>query len=406
MMRRFFFTRWKQFFTIMLIPILAMSIIAGIYMYAENTKSSVRKTANSLELLNENMNSIMSASAYQYDLLTYNPSLILSLRKLLSEETLSYTDIVFLNTLQSLLNASANVEEDYVDSIYLYLDGYDSFLSSTDGLLTLNTAKDTEWFDYYSSQDYQEILIEPREFLKYSFDEPIQYLTLYRAMSNTSGVIIINLNIEKLTATLETSKVNNNTIMLLDKNGQVLCSTNDSQALLSTPQFFQSFVGKTNDSEPQQITLNSHTYIAQTLYNPDYEITLLSLLPTKSIFTDYMPAFLMLLGVVLSNCGISMALAYVVTPVSYTHLDVYKRQTEIRLIRLRWRYDLSILHDSFHYRTSFSPCILCKILLHFSATLASVDVYKRQLFRSARRHFHQLFFIVMVHSKQIGRAHV
>ena len=141
MMRRFFFTRWKQFFTIMLIPILAMSIIAGIYMYAENTKSSVRKTANSLELLNENMNSIMSASAYQYDLLTYNPSLILSLRKLLSEETLSYTDIVFLNTLQSLLNASANVEEDYVDSIYLYLDGYDSFLSSTDGLLTLNTAK-------------------------------------------------------------------------------------------------------------------------------------------------------------------------------------------------------------------------------------------------------------------------
>ena len=278
MMRRFFFTRWKQFFTIMLIPILAMSIIAGIYMYAENTKSSVRKTANSLELLNENMNSIMSASAYQYDLLTYNPSLILSLRKLLSEETLSYTDIVFLNTLQSLLNASANVEE-----------------------------------DYYSSQDYQEILIEPREFLKYSFDEPIQYLTLYRAMSNTSGVIIINLNIEKLTATLETSKVNNNTIMLLDKNGQVLCSTNDSQALLSTPQFFQSFVGKTNDSEPQQITLNSHTYIAQTLYNPDYEITLLSLLPTKSIFTDYMPAFLMLLGVVLSNCGISMALAYVVT---------------------------------------------------------------------------------------------
>lgn len=313
MMRRFFFTRWKQFFTIMLIPILAMSIIAGIYMYAENTKSSVRKTANSLELLNENMNSIMSASAYQYDLLTYNPSLILSLRKLLSEETLSYTDIVFLNTLQSLLNASANVEEDYVDSIYLYLDGYDSFLSSTDGLLTLNTAKDTEWFDYYSSQDYQEILIEPREFLKYSFDEPIQYLTLYRAMSNTSGVIIINLNIEKLTATLETSKVNNNTIMLLDKNGQVLCSTNDSQALLSTPQFFQSFVGKTNDSEPQQITLNSHTYIAQTLYNPDYEITLLSLLPTKSIFTDYMPAFLMLLGVFLSNCGISMALAYVVT---------------------------------------------------------------------------------------------
>ena len=101
--------------------------------------------------------------------------------------------------------------------------------------------------------------------------------------------------------------------MLLDKNGQVLCSTNDSQALLSTPQFFQSFVGKTNDSEPQQITLNSHTYIAQTLYNPDYEITLLSLLPTKSIFTDYMPAFLMLLGVVLSHCGISMALAYVVT---------------------------------------------------------------------------------------------
>lgn len=320
MMRRFFFTRWKQFFMIMLVPILAMAIIVGVYMYSENTKSSIRKTSNSLELLNENLNGIMSASAYQYDLLTYNPSLVFSLRKLLSEETLSYTDIVFLNTLQSLLSASASAGDNYVDSIYLYLDGYDSFLSSKGGLLSLTTAKDAEWYQHYKKQNIQGIHIEPREFQKYSFDAPVQYLTLYRSMSNTQGVIVINLDIEKLTSALETSRTSDNYILLLDNDGNILCGTHGYKGLFSE-QHIQKLIHETDSTKAHRITFDQRNYLSQTLYNSDYGFTLLSLLPTQSIFTDYMSTFLLLLGVVLSNCVISVVLAYVVTQRNFQQIS-------------------------------------------------------------------------------------
>ena len=320
MMRRFFFTRWKQFFMIMLVPILAMAIIVGVYMYSENTKSSIRKTSNSLELLNENLNGIMSASAYQYDLLTYNPSLVFSLRKLLSEETLSYTDIVFLNTLQSLLSASASAGDNYVDSIYLYLDGYDSFLSSKGGLLSLTTAKDAEWYQHYKKQNIQGIHIEPREFQKYSFDAPVQYLTLYCSMSNTQGVIVINLDIEKLTSALETSRTSDNYILLLDNDGNILCGTHGYKGLFSE-QHLQKLIHETDSTKAHRITFDQRNYLSQTLYNSDYGFTLLSLLPTQSIFTDYMSTFLLLLGVVLSNCVISVVLAYVVTQRNFQQIS-------------------------------------------------------------------------------------
>lgn len=296
---------------IMLVPILVMAGIGGVYMYSENATASIRKVSNSLELLNENLNGIMNASAYQYDLLTYNLSLVLSLKKLLSEQSLSYTDIVFLNTLQSLLNASADAS-DYVDSIYLYLDGYDSFLSSTDGLLTLKTAKDNGWYKFYSTEDIRDIQIQRREFQEYSYDAPVEYLTLYRAMSNTRGVIVININAEKLQNALEASQIKQNHILLLDKNGHVLCGTKGSTALF--PERNTGNVSYKSDySNKSRIVLKNRTYLVQTLYNSDYGITLLSLLPSLSLFTAFMPAFLLLLGIVFSNCIISMILAYAVT---------------------------------------------------------------------------------------------
>lgn len=311
MMRKFFFARWKQFFMIMLVPILVMAGIGGVYMYSENTTSSIRKVSNSLELLNESLNGIMSASAYQYDLLTYNLSLELSLKKLLSEQTLSYTDIVFLNTLQSLLNASAGAS-DYVDSIYLYLDGYDSFLSSSDGLLTLETAKDIGWYEFYSAEDMQDIRIQRREFQEYSFDAPVEYLTLYRSMSNTRGVIVINISAEKLKTALAASQTGQNHIVLLDNDGHVLCGTEGSAALFPEGNVGNLSYGS-DSSDADRILLEHRIYLAQSLYNSDYEITLLSLLPSRSLFTAFMPAFLLLLGIVFSNCIISMILAYAVT---------------------------------------------------------------------------------------------
>ena len=139
-------------------------------------------------------------------------------------------------------------------------------------------------------------------------------------MSNTQGVIVINLDIEKLTSALETSRTSDNYILLLDNDGNILCGTHGYKGLFSE-QHLQKLIHETDSTKAHRITFDQRNYLSQTLYNSDYGFTLLSLLPTQSIFTDYMSTFLLLLGVVLSNCVISVVLAYVVTQRNFQQIS-------------------------------------------------------------------------------------
>ncbi len=325
MMQKFFFKRWKSFFLFMLIPIIILSSISTFFLYNGNKTSVAQEASNTLSIINDNFNTVLSASAYQYDLLTYNPQLILSLEKLLRGTTFEYTDLIFSNSIKASLSAVAQAHS-YIDTIYLYLDGYDSFLSSGDGITHLTTAKDKDWHTNYLNASSDTIWIEKREYQEYTYAEPKKYLTMFQRMSNVKGVIVVNINIKEFENVLNNAGAEENYLVLLNQRNQFLCGNKNSSIFLEPGSDF--FTKNLPDFSLKKvpytsiwIKVGSTKYLVQSLYNEDYGITLTSLIPRQKIFLRFMPNIFIMFGAVISNCIISLLLAYYVTKRNFQQIS-------------------------------------------------------------------------------------
>ena len=122
-MRKFFWKRFKHFFLVMLIPLLVLTAVSMGFQYKSSMNVLTAESANALTRMDENLNGAISTSAYQYELMTYNPRLVLSLKKFFQHETFSYSDVVLLNSIRTMMGSVAQ-SHDFIASIYLYLDGY------------------------------------------------------------------------------------------------------------------------------------------------------------------------------------------------------------------------------------------------------------------------------------------
>lgn len=193
MMKRFFYKRFKNFFLIMIIPTVVMFGIAMVYLDS-NAKGAIQQQAEySLANVEQNIDLVITNAIYQQDLMTVNPNLVVSLWRLLTRDSIDYADYIFLNSMRTILSSIAE-SHPYIDSIYLYLDGYDNFLSSRDGVSTVTAYYDKGWYDTYLHADQQDKQwIENRNVQEYRYSSEKKLITIYQRMSYMRGVIIVNI---------------------------------------------------------------------------------------------------------------------------------------------------------------------------------------------------------------------
>ena len=100
MIKKFFLKRLKNYFTILMIPAFVLFIFI-LVMTANSRIHSIRATSqNALENMDDTFDLITANCFYQQDLMTLNPQLSLSLRKIFLFKTSNYSDYVFLNSMQ------------------------------------------------------------------------------------------------------------------------------------------------------------------------------------------------------------------------------------------------------------------------------------------------------------------
>ena len=323
MMKKFFLKRCKSFFLIMLIPIMILFCLSTVFIYIGSKDSITQKSANSLSIINDNLDIVLGTSAYQYELLTYNPRLVLSLEKLLRHNTFEYTDVIFLNSVKTSLSAIAQAHS-YIDSIYLYLDGYDSYFSSSDGIADLNTTKDEGWYEMYETADLDSRMwIQKREFQEYTYAEPKKYMTMFQRMSNIKGVIVVNINIKNFETVLTNAGSDGNLLFLMDEEGLPLCSNDAGSPIKDSLAEYKdsAFLYSPGPSDPKWVSIEGKSYLLQSLTAGKYGVTFLSLVPFGRIASQLLPTFLVLAGAVISNCVISLLLAYFVTKRNFQQID-------------------------------------------------------------------------------------
>ncbi|MDO5423245.1 MAG: histidine kinase [Eubacteriales bacterium] len=320
-MRKFFLKRFRSFFLIMMIPILILTCISMFFQYRNARGTLTAESANTLVRVDENLHNAVSTSAYQYELLTYNPRLVLSLKKFFRHDTFTYSDVVLLNSIRVMLGSVVTAHE-YIDSIYLYLDGFSDFFSTSDGFLGIEASTDQDWFPIYQSMDADtKLWITRREFEEYSYLPPTQYITVYQRMGNISGIIIVNLDITDFEHALDTStSVNNEYLYILDSQNRLLCS-NQYGSNLGTA--FEEYLQTADLTELNHswITVNKNYYYLELLFNEDYQISFVALIPqSRFLFQQSTPLFF-LIGATLCNCLITLFLAYFTTKRNFQKIE-------------------------------------------------------------------------------------
>ncbi|QOV20391.1 histidine kinase [Blautia liquoris] len=312
MMKRFLIKRCKSFFLIMLIPIIILTIISTIFLYRQNTKSIIQASGDSLTVVRDNLEMVLSTSTYQYELLTYNPRMVLSMEKLLNNEEFEYTDVIFLNSVKASLSAIAQAHT-YIDCVYLYLDGYDNYFSSEAGITSLSANKDKEWKDMYLSENSgKHLWIEKREFSPYRSRKPTRYITMFQRMSNVKGVIVVNIDCSKFEKLLSSAGLDGSLLFLSDLEGNVLASNQGDilpDKLISGQK--RSRWTKYKDS----------FYLSQTVTSPSFNITFSSYVPFQYVCRQLLPTLIVLTAAVISNCLISLFLAYQVTKRNFQQIN-------------------------------------------------------------------------------------
>lgn len=231
MLKKFFLKRVRSFFMIMIIPNLLLFAVIGAFLLVSQQTAMKERGPVTLNGIEESLEASLYNTSYQMDVLMSNPSYSLSLKRLLADRDMDQKDLLFFSVLKNFF-ASYKSSYLYIHSIYLYLDGMEQFLTSTGQLGSVHTYYDLDWLKDYQGMNREEKVSTSRRWLqRYSYDEPVEVLTIYYRATYLNGVIVINVDKEKYGKMLRNLLLSQEQqVLLLNHQGELVCATDPSFA--------------------------------------------------------------------------------------------------------------------------------------------------------------------------------
>lgn len=220
MRKRNFIKRFLYYTGIITIPIITLFFIflaVIVYRKQQDIEAEAMKSAQAVR---DNYSLVLDSAGTQYDLLARNPRMSISLRNFISHKQISYLDVILTNSILSNF-ASLTNHATYIASVYYYLDGYDSILTSyTGGINQLSQFSDLSWMPSYFDSEEKE-WIEKRNMHLYSYTNPVPVLTYYKKLSMFRGVVMVNIYEDRLKQLLGASS-SLDQFFIIDASGNFL----------------------------------------------------------------------------------------------------------------------------------------------------------------------------------------
>lgn len=228
MRKRNFIKRFLYYTGIITIPIITLFFIflaVIVYRKQQDIEAEAMKSAQAVR---DNYSLVLDSAGTQYDLLARNPRMSISLRNFISHKQISYLDVILTNSILSNF-ASLTNHATYIASVYYYLDGYDSILTSyTGGINQLSQFSDLSWMPSYFDSEEKE-WIEKRNMHLYSYTNPVPVLTYYKKLSMFRGVVMVNIYEDRLKQLLGASS-SLDQFFIIDAAGNFLLQGRGSEA--------------------------------------------------------------------------------------------------------------------------------------------------------------------------------
>ena len=277
-MRRFFLKRLKRYSLLMMAPSLLLLVALFVINASSQMRTLKQESALALDNIHQGFNKVYEDTFYQQNMMTVNPQLTLSLRKILMRGHSSYADYVFLNSMKSILQSAANSHPS-IHSIYLYIDGYEHFLASSDGVQPLDMYFDNDWLALYDglSGDVDNAVVR-RVLPASSFQRSQNVITIFQRMTYIRGVIVINIQ--------ESIFTNNITACLPYPESALRIGMDSGDALLSFGSYPQDVPkdGRLETDKPGFVRLGDRRYLCAWLHDDPLSLGFSLLLPARAVW--------------------------------------------------------------------------------------------------------------------------
>lgn len=329
MIKTFFLKRVRSFFCVMIIPNLLLFAAIGGFVVTAQQNALRQQGPTTLNSIEESLESSLYNTSYQMDVMMSSSSYALSLKNLLHQTGMDQQDRLFFSMLKRLFT-SYETAYSYIDSIYMYLDGIDRFMTSATGqIASVHTYYDLEWLEEYQAMDKDaKVFTSHRWIQRNSYDEPVEVITIYYRNTYMDGVIVINVNKEKYSSMLRSHLISpEQQILLLNHDGDIVCAADQASVDPEQEQFFRKQIAsyqetgdfsKINNSWRKMNGKYQYFYIRHSEFLDIYQVSAISLKYMVSEMSMYI--WIMVLILVL-NIFLVLILAQSYTKRSFYYIE-------------------------------------------------------------------------------------
>lgn len=315
MKRKFFLKRFAVYFFAFFIPTFLLFVIAMVVFGRNAEQRLISQEQKVLESTDTNLSLVVNNIAMQNDLFTKNPYMGVALKNILKKsDYISYGDTIYLRSTKAMLRSVQEVY-DYVSNINIYLNGYDRYYSSENGIQTING--DEYWLkECQEVEPETETLIMHHEYEEYRNTK--RELTVYQRMLLMDGFVIMNIDLQAYENILRQAVGDTEmTILFVNSQQDLVIAYQDTVNIDSEN---LSRITQKEDTS-NWITINHQRYLIQKIYDEQCNLELIALLPQVAIFKELSSIYPIYFIVFALNTMIVIALAYITTKRNFSHLD-------------------------------------------------------------------------------------
>ena len=308
--RKFFFKRFMRYLGMLAVPAIVLIVVASSFMLIRVSDELDRKGKDVLSGIDSSLELSLNNIMLQNRQFANNPYTVLSLKRIFDGDELEYRDTLNLRTIKATIKSTI-LTYSYISSVYLYLDGYDRFLSSDDGIEKID-ASANEWFLCYEQMpsDTDTFLFVP---------EDKKQLIVFQRLLMQKGVVVMNIDLDQYYALMEKS--------IGESSGALLFFNNDGQLLFTRQDKFDAASAIDLSKIPAEgkrgewLDIGGSKYLSQQIMNSIYKVRIVSLMPIDYLFgriAVVMPyLFIMIIVAVFSI----LLMAYYTTKKNFSYIE-------------------------------------------------------------------------------------
>lgn len=323
MMRKFFFRRLHRYIQLFMIPTVFLIICCLVYVVYSHSDSIGNKTKRSVESMYEGVETLFRDAVYPYNLVLVNPTFSLGMRKLLSRSEISYTEHTYVYNTLKLVQTTINTHP-YISSTYFQIDGYEEFYSSKDGMMSLSTYADTDWYRTLQTMDVSAGKFTEYRQVRFNQFDTREYISVYDKMPTTNGSFVVNINYQDFFDKLKNLPDKNELLCIINARGDTVISVPKDGKL--TGEAMKELNGKLEKYGNQPLVarwiwLEQNLYCISTIQDEEYGLTYVSMISSGSFLDRFMMIGVWIGMLLIIEILVIILICFLLTKESFSHIN-------------------------------------------------------------------------------------